>query len=91
MRISLRDTTRTAMERISRERGAIGATQSRLGVAAENLQAARINFEQAASRIIDADIARESAELVRLNILQRTSSAVLAQANQSPALALSLL
>ena len=53
--------------------------------------AAAENFQAARSRILDADIASESAELVRTQILQQAASAVLAQANQQPALALQLL
>jgi flagellin len=45
----------------------------------------------AESRIRDADIAAEAAELTRLNILQQAGTAILAQANQQPQLALQLL
>jgi flagellin len=45
----------------------------------------------AESRIRDVDVAFEAAELTRLNILQQASASVLAQANQQPALALTLL
>jgi flagellin len=53
-------------------------------VASENCLAAR-------SQIADADIAEESAKLVRQQILQQASAAVLSQANQAPELALRLL
>ena len=49
------------------------------------------NFAAAESRIIDADIAREAADLVRTQILQQAATAVLAQANQAPVLTLKLL
>jgi len=78
-------------ERISSELGSIGATQSRLGSAINTLSVARENFQAARSRIIDADIASESAELVRRTILQQAAAAVLSQANQEPLLALKLL
>lgn len=46
---------------------------------------------EAAARIIDADVAAESADLVKTHVLQQVASSVLAQANQLPALALRLL
>jgi flagellin len=55
------------------------------------LGVARENFLAAESRIRDVDVAAESAELTRLSILQQAGASVLAQANQAPALALSLL
>jgi flagellin len=69
----------------------IGAFQSRLDVALSVLQSSRDNFITAGSRIRDADIAAESADLVRAQILQRAAAGVLAQSNQQPALALQLL
>lgn len=72
-------------------RGNLGAAESRLRVAINNLSVARENFAAAESRIRDVDVAAEAAELTRLNILQQAGAAVLAQANQQPALALSLL
>jgi len=55
------------------------------------LHAIRDNNVAASSRITDVDVAMESAELAKNQILQQVSSAVLAQANQLPALVLSLL
>ncbi|RIL11783.1 MAG: hypothetical protein DCC75_01725 [Proteobacteria bacterium] len=81
----------TALSRISRELGSIGAFQSRLLAAMNNLGATRDNYIQAGSRITDADIGQESADLLREQILQQTASAVLAQANLIPDLALLLL
>ena len=60
-------------------------------MAINNLSVARENFAAAESRIRDVDVAAEAAELTRLNILQQAGAAVLAQANQQPSLALSLL
>jgi flagellin len=57
---------------------------AKLGVAKENLQASE-------SRIRDVDVAEEAANLTRLNILQQAGTAVLAQANQLPSLALQIL
>jgi flagellin len=56
-----------------------------------NVETLRINVSGAQSRISDADVAFESSNLVRSNILQQMSASVLAQANQEPALALKLL
>jgi flagellin len=57
----------------------------------QNLAVSRENNLAAESRIMDADVASEAAELTRLNILQQSGVAVLAQANQSPQLAIQLL
>lgn len=79
------------LERISSERGILGALQSRLVTASNNLESSKINYRAAEGRISNADIADESARLTRENILQQTSAAILAQANSQPQLALSLL
>ena len=70
---------------------ATGSLMSRLNVAAANLSVSRENAEAAFSRIVDADIAAETSNLVRLKILQSAGAAVLTQANVQPALALTLL
>ena len=62
-----------------------------LEVAAANLFAGRINFDSAASKIRDTDVAEDSAEITRLSILQNAGASVLAQANLQPQLALQLL
>ncbi|MDX2085710.1 MAG: flagellin, partial [Candidatus Melainabacteria bacterium] len=49
------------------------------------------NLSASESRIRNVDVAKESAELVRNQILQQASATILSQANQSPQLALSLL
>ena len=85
------DAVRNAIQSLANQRGTLGATESRLNVAITNLAVARENFASAESRIRDVDVASEAAELTRLNILQQAASAVLAQANQQPSLALSLL
>ena len=69
----------------------MGSAESRLLSAVSNLQVAKENLAAAESRIRDVDVATEAAELTRLNILQQTGAAVLAQANQQPQLALTLL
>ncbi len=78
-------------DRISMQRGVIGAFQSRLNVASSLLSNSSEQFAAAESRIRDVDVASESAELVRKSIMQSAAASVLAQANQQPALALTLL
>ena len=60
-----------------------GAEQSRLTFAADMLAINKVNLESANSRIIDVDVAAESANLAKQNILQQAGTAMLAQANQS--------
>ena len=85
------DAVNAAITSLATTRGILGATESRLNVAINNLAVARENFAAAESRIRDVDVATEAAELTRIGILQQAGAAVLAQANQQPALALSLL
>jgi flagellin len=85
------DAVRLAIGSLTANRGTLGAAESRLNVAVANLQVARQNFASAESQIRDVDVASEAATLTRLNILQQAGASVLAQANQQPALALSLL
>ena len=85
------DAVNTAIASLAQTRGNLGAAESRLKVAINNLSVAKENFASAESRIRDVDVASEAAELTRLGILQQAGAAVLAQANQQPALALSLL
>jgi flagellin len=85
------DAINSAISSLASTRGTLGATESRLQVAINNLAVARENFASAESRIRDVDVATEAAELTRLNILQQAGASVLAQANQQPSLALSLL
>lgn len=76
---------------ISTALGQLGAVQSRAESALKVINVARENVVQAASRITDVDVASESSSLLRQSILQQAASAVLAQANQQPALAIQLL
>jgi flagellin len=85
------DAINRAISSVTRNRGTLGAAESRLDVTINNLQVARENFKAAESRIRDADVAAEAAELTRLNVLQQAGAAVLAQANAQPQLALQLL
>ena len=85
------DAVNTAISSLAQTRGTLGAAESRLRVAINALQVSRENFAAAESRIRDVDVASEAAELTRLNILQQAGASILAQANQLPGLALTLL
>ncbi len=64
---------------------------NRLQSTVANLDTTREKLTAARSRIIDTDVASESAELTKHNILLQANVSVLAQANQAPSIALSLL
>ncbi len=80
-----------ALSSINSTRGKLGAIQNRFESTISNLQNVSENLSAARSRIMDADIAQETAEMTKANILQQAGVAILAQANQTPQLALSLL
>jgi flagellin len=73
----------TAIQSLANLRATNGSEQVRLTFAADMLAINKTNLESANSRITDVDIASESANLARLNILQQAGTAMLAQANQS--------
>ena len=81
----------SAITDVSAARAELGAVQNRLHAGIQNLATASENLSAANSRIRDADIAEESAALTKNSILMQAGVSVLAQANQQPALALSLL
>lgn len=81
----------SALQRLGRQRGRIGAYQSRIGFATNTLDTAALNYNDATSRIVDTDVAEDSARLVAARILQQSNIAVLSQANFQPQLALRLL
>ncbi len=72
-------------------RAKLGATQNRFQSTINNLNNYVQKLVDAKSRIVDADIAKEAAEMVQNNIKRQAATAILAQANQNPALALQLL
>lgn len=80
-----------ALEKVSHTRSILGAVQNRFEAVIANLSNVVENMSAARSRIMDADIASETATLTRNAILQQAGTAVLAQANQQPQLALQLL
>lgn len=81
----------TAMNQVLESRAKLGAFQNKLHSTVNNIQIAKENLSAARSRIADADVAAETAELVRTNILQSAGISVLAQANSAPQQALKLL
>jgi flagellin len=92
------DNARDSMDKIDNAlsmvfgaRATLGAMQNKMHSTISNLGIAKENLSQARSRIADADIAAETSELVRGNILQSAGVSVLAQANQAPMAALKLL
>ena len=64
---------------------------SRVNSAADNLSLQKTNMQAALGRIVDVDIAEESTNLAKYNILMQASAAMLAQANTSADVALMLL
>ncbi|MGE3171683.1 MAG: flagellin [Planctomycetota bacterium] len=80
-----------AINTVSGLRGTLGAVQNRLGSTINNLSITVENLSAAESRIRDVDVAYETAQLTRNQILQSASIAVLGQANSLPQSALRLL
>ena len=81
----------TAIENVATMRATNGSEQSRLGFASELVTTNKANLEAANSRITDVDVASESTQLARWNILVQAGTSMLAQANQSAQSALKLL
>lgn len=80
-----------AIQDVATERAKLGASQSRLELAATTLSVENENLASAISRIRDVDVAEESTQLARYNVLVQSGTAMLAQANQSPMSVLKLL
>lgn len=85
------DVLDNALTSVNAIRANFGALQNRLVSTSQNLKVADENYSAANSRIRDADIAAESSEMTRNNILQQAAVAMLGQANNVPQLALKLL
>ncbi len=81
----------SAISFIDEQRASLGAYQNRFQSTISNLQNISENISSARSRIRDADIAAETSNLTKQNILQQAGVAVLSQANTTPQLALQLL
>lgn len=82
---------KTALTALSTHRATIGSYQARLNYGSEQLTVSRQNLAAAASQIEDVDVATESTEFAKQNILMQSGTAMLAQANQLPQSVLKLL
>lgn len=80
-----------AITKVNENRASLGALQNRLYSTINNLGIYTENLASANSRIRDTDMAYETSELTKNNILNQTNISVLGQANQSPFMALKLL
>ncbi len=80
-----------ALKEISGRISGIGAYQNRLTNALDGLTVRAENLTSAKSTIMDADVATEASTYTKASILQQASAALLAQANQSPSIALTLI
>ncbi len=80
-----------AITRVNSNRATLGALQNRLQSTVNNLEIKSENLASANSRIRDTDVAAETANLTRANVLEASSVSVLAQANTSTSGALRLL
>ncbi len=80
-----------ALATIDSARGELGAIQNRFESTIANLQNVSENVSAARSRIVDADFASETASMTKAQVMQQAGIAMLAQANQLPQAALSLL
>jgi flagellin len=81
----------SAIQIISTERAKYGAAMNRLDVTVSNIQTMRVNLSAANSRIRDVDVAEETAQLSRNQVLSQAGTSILAQANQLPQMAMQLL
>lgn len=81
----------TAINDITARKSLIGSTQNRLESALDTLTTQFENLSSAKSIITDADIAAEASKFTQQQILQQVSTSLLAQANQAPSIALSLI
>jgi flagellin len=85
------DAADAALATISTQRANYGASMNRMQVTVSNIQSMRTNLSAANSRIKDVDVAEETAQMARNNVMSQAGAAVLAQANQAPQLAMKLL
>jgi len=81
----------SAIKSLAVTRESFGSGINRLGAAVSNLQTGRANLATSLSRIRDVDVAEEAANMSKYQVLTQAGASVLAQANQSPQTALSLL
>lgn len=81
----------TALSSLSTQRTNFGAAINRLQTTVANIQSMKTNLSAANSRIRDVDVAEETANLAKLQVLEQAGQSILAQANGAPQSALSLL
>ena len=93
MELSQRSITKIdrALEILTATRATVGAQMNRLEYTINNLETARENLTAAESRIRDLDIAEETTNLTKNQVLVQSATAMVAQANQIPQQALALL
>ena len=84
-------TINTALGLVGTYQGVVGTGQNKLSYAIQLAESQITNFSTAESRIRDADMAREAANLTKAQVLQQASLAAMAQANTAPQAVLSLL
>ncbi len=82
---------KAAIVQLTTDRSTIGASLQRLNLTNEHLGVLKDNLSAANSRIKDVDVAYESTQFAKYNILVQSGTAMLAQANQNPQSALRLL
>ena len=80
-----------ALDKVHMERAKLGAVMSRMHQAIDNLTNVSANTASARSRIVDADMAAESAELAKSQVLQQSAMAMIAQASRAQQSILTLL
>jgi len=80
-----------ALTKLNENRSALGALQNRLQSTINNIGTYKENLDAARSRIRDTDMAAETSELTKSNILSQAGISVLSQANQNPQQVLKLL
>jgi flagellin len=81
----------TALTTLNSNRASLGALQNRMQSTINNISIYKENLDAARSRIKDTDMAEETSELTKSNILSQAGISVLSQANQNPQQALKLL
>lgn len=89
--VSALTAVKSAITQLATDRANIGATMARLNFTNEQLGVQKTNLSTANSRIKDVDVAEESTQYARYNILVQSGTAMLAQANTTPQSALRLL
>jgi flagellin len=81
----------TAIGSVSSYRSKFGSAMNRLDVATSNIQTMRLNISAANSRIRDVDVATETSNLSKNQVLTQAGASILAQTNQLPQMAFGLL